>query len=420
MLKREDNERVTRVGPGTAMGQVMRSYWMPVMLSEELPRPDGDPLRVRLLGEDLVAFRDSNGRVGLLAHNCPHRGASLFFGRNEESGLRCVYHGWKFDVDGTCVDMPNEPAESDFKHKVHATAYQTTEMGGTVWAWMGEPGAAPRLPDMEWMRGPSFISKTLQDCNWLQALEGGIDTSHSSFLHRRLDTAGGSLGSQSYRARSTAPKLEVLTTEYGFRYAGVRHLPGDGKDYVRVYQFVMPFSQMRAYEGYLPNCPVVQGHMWVPIDDEQCWVYNWMYRRSGEPLLPEEIETEERETGRSKADLIPGTHRLKQNRSNDYLIDRQAQRTQSYTGIKGVNTQDVAVQESMGPIYDRTREHLGTADLAIITARRLLLEACDDVAQGRAPRGSRLDSLQVRAAEMVIPQDRPWAESMQTELVAQW
>src|ERR1700730_2287512 len=245
MLKREDNELVTRVGPGSPMGDTMRRYWMPALLASELPGPDSDPVRVQLLGEKLVAFRDSGGTVGLVAENCPHRGASLFFGRNEESGLRCVYHGWKFDADGTCVDMPNEPAESDFRTKVKAVSYPTVERGGLVWTFMGPPDKQPPVPDLEWMRAPaghSWVSKTFESCNYLQAMEGGPDTSHSSFLHRDLDPSG----LANPRVRSTAPKLEVLNTDYGYTYASIRHLPEEKRNFVRVYHYVMTFYQLRA------------------------------------------------------------------------------------------------------------------------------------------------------------------------------
>jgi phthalate 4,5-dioxygenase len=423
VLKREDNELVTRVGPGTPMGDAMRRYWMPALLSQELPQPDSDPVRVRVLGEDLIAFRDTNGRVGLLANNCPHRGASLFFGRNEEAGLRCVYHGWKFGVDGRCLDMPNEPAESDFKHKVQAVAYPCQEMAGVVWAYMGPPETMGPIPDQEWMRLPAgsvWISKTYQECSYLQAIEGGVDTSHSSFLHREFTPTGGPLGTSGYRTRATAPRLEVLVTDYGYRYASVRHIKDEDKDYIRVYQFVMPFHQMRSFEGYEPGRAVVQGHMWMPVDDENCWVFNWMYARDGQPIAEDIFLHEEKMFGRGPQDLLPG-YRTKANARNDYLIDRQLQRTRTYTGIPGVNTQDLAVQESMGPIYDRTKEHLGTADIAVIATRRLLIQAAKDVQHGKLPPGARPGSVShVRPAEMVLPHGAAWAETMQPELVALW
>src|SRR5579885_1952307 len=176
MLSQEENELITRVGPGTPMGAALRRYWLPALLVEELPAPDCPPVRVRLLGEDLVAFRDSMGQLGLLGAHCPHRGASLFFGRNEECGLRCVYHGWKFDVAGACVDMPSEPEESTFKERVRATAYPCVERGGVVWTYMGPPALQPPLPELEWALLPEpqrYASKRLQECNWLQAMEGG-------------------------------------------------------------------------------------------------------------------------------------------------------------------------------------------------------------------------------------------------------
>src|SRR6266508_877579 len=307
MLTREQNELVTRTGPGTPMGEAMRRYWLPALLSEELPEPDCPPLRVGLVGENLVAFRDTQGKVGLMAENCPHRGASLFFGRNEECGLRCVYHGWKFDTADNCVDMPNEPPESNFKHKIHAAAYPCVEHGGVIWAYLGPPEHRPVEPLFEWAhlpQGHRFISKTWQECNYLQAIEGGVDSSHSSFLHRMFDGGTSAMSSGGYRARSTSPKLEVLRTDYGYAYASIRHLKDEGKNYVRVYHFVLPFQQMRAFEGFLPGCPLIQGHLWVPIDDEHCWVYNWLYRVDGSALTEEEIVTEERFFGRAPEDLI--------------------------------------------------------------------------------------------------------------------
>src|SRR5579875_2255125 len=184
MLSIQDNELLCNVAPGTAMGELMRLYWIPAFMSDELPEPDGRPMCVRLLCEDLVAFRDSSGRVGLVQNNCPHRGASLFFGRNEDDGLRCVYHGWKFDISGTCTDMPNEPAESNFKDKVHAVAYPTQERNGVVWVYMGARQTLPPLPDIEPnMAEDCRVSQVIRNCNWLQGLEGDIDTSHLGFLH---------------------------------------------------------------------------------------------------------------------------------------------------------------------------------------------------------------------------------------------
>jgi phthalate 4,5-dioxygenase len=419
MLKQEENELVTRVGPETPMGNTMRRYWMPALLSTELPQPDSDPVRVRLLGENLIAFRDTTGQVGLIQNNCPHRGASLFFGRNEEAGLRCVYHGWKFATDGTCVDMPNEPAESDFKQKVKATAYPTVEKAGIVWAYMGAAENQPPVPDLEWMRAPAgymWVSKTYEACNWLQAMEGGLDTSHSSFLHRDLNAEG----LANPRARSTAPRLEVLNTDYGYMYASIRHLPQDKQNFVRIYHYVMPFYQLRA-GGSHKTLGNTDGHMWVPIDDETCWAWNFHFSHEA-PQSYDEWQYYEHRMGRGLAeDFIPGTFKLKANASNDYGLSRERQRTVNYTGIEGTNTQDFAVQESMGPIYDRTQEHLGSADTAIIQMRRLLLQAVEDVKEGRDPVGSRGQGSRVRPAQMYLPEDANWPETQLKEaLVARY
>src|SRR2546421_3442729 len=207
MLSKEDNELLTRTGPGTPMGELFRRFWLPALLPSELPTPDCDPIRFRILGEDLIAWRDSNGQPGFVANNCPHRGASLFFGRNEENGLRCVYHGWKFAVDGTCVDMPNEPAESDFRGKVRAVAYPTVERGDVVWAYLGPTEYTPDLPELEWTRVPAshrYVTKRIQFSNYLQNVEGEVDSSHVSFLHSK-NTAAQSAGIQSEDLRSTLP-----------------------------------------------------------------------------------------------------------------------------------------------------------------------------------------------------------------------
>src|SRR5215469_5348890 len=387
MLKREDNERLCRVGPGTPGGAMMRRYWQPAALSRELPEKDGAPIRVRLLGEDLLAFRDSNGKVGLVEAFCPHRRAPLFYGRNEECGIRCAYHGWKFDVAGNCVDLPSEPAESPMKNGIKITAYPTVERGGVVWAYLGPKKDMPAPPDFEWVRVPEthrHVSKTYEDCNWLQALEGGLDTAHGSFLHNNQLGNGKLL-----RQRDGAPKIEVELTDYGYYYISTRKA-GENERYVRVYQYIMPAQQMRANvmarEGGRSNLPKLDGHVWVPVDDEHCCVYNWMYAYdNATPISEEYAEMIEESYGRGRSDFIPGTFRLKRNPSNDYLIDRAEQKTRTFTGIKGVNTQDFALQEGMGGIVDRSKEHLGTSDRAIIAMRQLLLEAIDVAAAGGTP-----------------------------------
>jgi len=422
MLSPEENELVTHVGPGTPMGQVLRRYWMPAALSEELPERDGTPVRVRLLGERLIAYRDSEGRVGLLGEACPHRQASLWLGRNEESGLRCVYHGWKFDLNGDCVDMPCETPETDFHEKVHAMAYPTVEAGGVIWAFMGPAEYQPPPPNFEWAMAPEthrYVTKTWQECNWLQALEGGVDSAHSSFLHRALGKAvpGGGLSGTGYRARSGAPKIEVRTTDWGYTYASIRPLGEEG-DYVRVYHYVMPFHQIRAAQmqdsaGWRP---LIAGHAWVPMDDQNCMSFNWRYHFGEEPLNdgPELLSY----SGGGNEDHMSNFRKIR-NIDNDWMIDRQAQKTKTFTGIEGINTQDHAVQESMGPIVDRSQEHLGSIDRAIIATRRLLLQAVKTVEDGGSPPAANDSYYRIRALERLLPAGTAWWEAMAPDLLGE-
>jgi phenylpropionate dioxygenase-like ring-hydroxylating dioxygenase large terminal subunit len=422
MLTKDENERITRVGPGTPGGKLFRRYWWPVCLSTELPEKDGAPLRVRLLGEDLIAYRDTTGAVGLLDAYCPHRRAPMFFGRNEECGLRCVYHGWKFDRHGDCVDMPSEPAGTTLQAKVKIGAYPTIEKGGVVWTYMGPKEKMPPEPDYEWTRAPEgfrYVSKTFENCNYLQCMEGGLDTAHSSYLHNNK------LGSRdNLRQHDKAPHLEVERTDYGYRYSSTRH--ADDGDYMRVYHYVMPTQQMRAsmigYDGKRNRPARLDGHIWVPIDDETTFIYNIMAAPFEEDrLTPEAIETREKAAGRGKDDNIPGTFKLKRNAANDYLIDRQMQKTQNYSGIAGVNTQDFALQEGMGAIVDRSKEFLGTSDKAIVAMRRLLLEAIRLNEAGDTPRAVDPSTYRgVRAFDRVIPKGSDWHKVMAEDLKARW
>lgn len=423
MLKPEDNERLVRVGPGTPAGELFRRYWQPAALSEELPEKDGAPLRVRLLGEDLIAFRDSDGNVGLVDAFCPHRRAPMFFGRNEECGLRCVYHGWKFDRTGDCVDMPSEPAGTPLQAKVKIKAYPVVEKGGILWAYMGPKDKQPAPPDYEWLRAPEthrFVSKTLEKCNYLQGLEGGLDTAHVSFLHRNDLSSDLSLA-----ARDGAPRLEVEITDYGYNYTSFRNA-GDNKSYVRLYQYIMPFQQMRSnvlgHAGKPPEVPKIDGHLWVPIDDETTWVFNFMYTYEPAIPLPRKYALDyEHYAGRGEEDLIPGTFIPRANATNDYFIDRQAQKTGSFTGIPGVNTQDFALQEGMGPIVDRSKEFLGTTDRAIVSMRRLLLEATREVEAGGDPRG--LDPAthrHARAHDKIVDATEDWRAVFAEEAAARF
>jgi phenylpropionate dioxygenase-like ring-hydroxylating dioxygenase large terminal subunit len=423
-MRQEDSDRLTKVGPGTPAGELFRRYWQPAALSSELPEKDGAPVRVRLLGEDLLAFRDTDGKIGLVDAYCPHRRAPLFFGRNEECGIRCVYHGWKFNADGTCTDLPSEPAESPMKNNIRIKSYPTFEQGGIVWTYMGPKDKQPAPPDYEWSRAPEThraVSKAYQACNYLQGLEGGLDTAHVSFLHNNR------IGDKkNLFARDGAPKIEVFETDYGYYYVSTRKL-GEDRDFIRVYQYTMPFQQMRpnmVQTGLESNrmAPRSDGHLWVPIDDEQTFVYNWTCGYDEACALdPDQIERTEAFYGRGVDDYIPGTFKLKANLSNDFFIDRQKQKDTSFTGIEGVNTQDVALQEGMGTVTDRTQEHLGTSDRAIAVMRRMLLDATRTVEAGETPRGAESQSYRhIRPYDGLVPTGTDWREAFVEGLAPRW
>ncbi len=398
MLSREDNELLTQTGPGTPMGEFFRRFWMPALLSDELPEPDCPPVRIKVLSEELVAFRDTNGDVGVVDNYCPHRRASLFFGRNEECGLRCVYHGWKFDVNGDCVDMPSEPAESNFKDKVKIKAYPARDYGSCVWIYMGPRELQPELPAFEWARVPDdhrVVTRFIQHSNYMQCTEGEIDSSHVSFLHSVFDLSidyhrdmrtgeqkGGRNSVLSYKFG--APQLTVKETDYGFTY-GSRRGPEDGNYYWRVTQWMLPMFSLIPGPAWPRG-----GRGWVPVDDEHIITFQYSY--NGErPLTSEEraraVDTMELQ--RVKYTLPDGgiidTFRSVRAPENDYLIDREMQRKQNYTGIPFGRHQDFAMTDSMGGVSDRTREHLGTSDTAIIAARRILLRAVRDLQEGIEP-----------------------------------
>ena len=412
MLTPEDNELLTRVGPGAPMGNVLRRFWLPFALAQELPGPDCDPIRVRLLGEDLVAFRDSSGRPGLVAANCPHRGASLFFGRNEENGLRCVYHGWKFDVSGQCVDMPNEPAESNFKNKVRARAYPCVDRGGVIWTYLGPEGSQMDLPELEWTHvadNQRYVSKRIQFCNYLQNVEGEVDSSHVSFLHSRAVTSGNEPASakgslSAYMASSKAPRFFVNPTEYGL-LIGARREAGDEGYYWRITQFLMPsYTMIPAGLGDAISFTAA-----VPRDDVSMmgFTVTWHPDR---PLTPEEVAGIESWTG-VHTEVDPKTFTPLRNIDNEYLLDRAFQRNGSYTGIRGIREEDLAVQEGMGPIFDRSGEHLGSADLAVIAMRKRLLDAVAALENGQVPyEAQHPNAYHVRSAVLVLPAEIDWQQ----------
>jgi phenylpropionate dioxygenase-like ring-hydroxylating dioxygenase large terminal subunit len=419
MLTHEQNERLVRTNRGTEMGTLLRRYWIPALLSEEIPEPDCPPVRVKLLGERLIAFRDSLGRVGLLDELCSHRTASLFFARNEECGLRCGYHGWKYDIEGNCVDMPSEPPESRFRERIKHPAYPCVERGGVVWTYMGPPESRPEPPELEWALLPPsqvFVSKRLQETNFMQAMEGGIDSSHVSFAHRfNLDDDpmhAGTAGN-AYLKADTRPKFEVVQSDGGL-LIGARRNADQDHYYWRITQWIMPwYTIIPPFGTHNP----LGGHAWVPIDDETCWAWSVNYHPTRD-LRSDELESMRRGDG-IHAKYIPGTYRTLANASNDYLMDRQAQREKrSFSGIEGIAAQDFSLQESMGAIVDRTKERLGTSDAAIILARRRLLAAAEAVADGDPVPGTDPAHHRVRSTSVLLPKSVPFQEGAEDALVA--
>jgi phenylpropionate dioxygenase-like ring-hydroxylating dioxygenase large terminal subunit len=411
MLSREDNEALCRVGPGTLMGNLMRQYWVPALTSTELPGPDCNPVRVMLLGEKLIAFRDSSGRVGLLQNACPHRGASLFFGRNEADGLRCVYHGWKFDVSGRCVDMPNEPPESNFKDKVQARSYPCVEAAGLVWTYMGPREVLPPLPHFEAFDYPlEQVEHTtwLYRCNWAQAIDGSTDPTHAGILHMGHLNWEEETGLQRVRVQNRAPGQKLADIGAGVLCGAYYENHPDDPDqvYWSIGQWMFPFYRFSP-TGKLGSKTQIQAT--VPMDDHHTIQLVASVRFDGHRIF---------RAGEYAGDrrLPNGTgwydrYRWEQTIENDYLIDREKQRSmESYTGLDGNIIEDVMVTESMGPIYDHTQERLGTADAMIIRIRRRLLAAARALAEhGTAPPGvDDPDAYLVRAGLTSLPRDADW------------
>ncbi len=386
-MKPEEHELLSRTGPGTPMGNLLRRYWLPALLSREV-EINGAPVRVRLLGEDLIAFRNSEGRVGLLHEHCAHRGASLFFGKNAECGLRCWYHGWKYDVDGNCVDMPNEPPQTQFKEKVKQPAYPCIERNGVVMAYLGPADKKPALPDLEWLNVPAenvYVSKRYQDCHWLQGMEGDIDSSHLGFLHgieaMKKATEHDMSISQDFVAQGTHPKLEIVQKPMGIVQGARRDADAD-HHYWRIGAWLMPcFTILPAF----PGDAALGGHAWVPVDDNKVWAFgvSWHPKRA---LTQQELSWfhEGTPTG-IHSTMIPGTFIAKRNKSNLYADPDAPPAKQPWQRITIFQDQDTAITESIGASFDRSRENLGTTDVVIIHARRRLMAAARELAQGKDP-----------------------------------
>lgn len=384
------------------MGELFRRYWLPAALSEDVPEPDCAPIRLRILGEDLVAFRNTEGKVGIVSAYCSHRLAPLFFGRNEECGLRCPYHGWKYDVDGNCIDMPNIPATSPVSAAANKIkSYPVHEVAGVVWIYMGPAEQQPPFPAFEYARVPKghhFNARWLQRTNWSQGMEGEIDTSHINWLHRDFDrTQSAQEALESQKGHDRSPLIQLRETDYGFCYGGRRSLGTEW--FWRVTQWMAPMFSLIPHEpGAFVKCG---GRAWVPIDDNHVSVFTFAYR------IDRPFSSVELETLKSGALFPPrmkkgsftlpdgyviDTYLPAANKDNDYLIDREMQRSVNYSGIWGVHDQDRALAESSKPasfadpgIIDRAAEHLVSSDRAIVTARRRLLKMASDLTRGIAP-----------------------------------
>lgn len=421
MLTREDNEMLVRVGPGTAMGQFMRLYWLPILPASDLAI-DGQPQRVKLLGEELLAFRDSEGRIGLVDHACPHRGAPLVFGRNEQCGLRCVYHGWKFGTDGRVVDTPTEPAESRLKDRTRIKNYVCRERNGIVWAYMGpDQDAPPPLPNMEWNMVPPenvHVSFRVQECNWLQALEGEIDSAHAAILHGRIDNQGAI--SDWTAKKDLRPVFECQRQDFGMSIASRRVLDAE-TNYWRVNQFLAPFYTLVPPQSKFPE---LSGHAWVPLDDENTLCIMFSYHPA-QPLYEKARRVFEdghagRETGHpSKEAYAPkpvtqayAKYWTKFNLESSFLFNYDAQTKTWFSGLPGLWVQDAACQSGVNPIYDRTQEHLGISDTGIAMTRRFLLDSVRKLVseQVRPVRHGDADLFMVRAVSLTLPNTMGWQE----------
>jgi len=418
MLTREDNERLVRVGPGTEMGRLMRLYWIPFLLAKNV-EADGQPYRVRLLGEDLVAFRDSNGEVGLVDHACPHRGAPLVLGRNEEGGLRCIYHGWKFTIEGRCLEMPAEPANSRMPANMRIKSYPVRERNGVLWTYMGpNPEQAPPLPNLEWNMVPPeqvAVSMRVQECNWLQALEGEIDSAHAAILHGRVDSSG--VINQWKQGQDLAPTFECSMHDAGVSIAS-RRKTGPEENYIRVNQFLMPFWTLVPPQSQYPE---LSGHAWVPIDDEHTLCLMFSYHPS-EPFYEKTRKVfKEGHAGRETGHASEGsfqecpitrpyhTYWSIFNRDNAYRFDVKLIGKYN-AALPGLWVQDAACQSGVTAIYDRTQEHLGTTDTGIVRARKLMLDTVRKYATGdvRPASASDPDKFLWRAISITIPAGGDW------------
>jgi phthalate 4,5-dioxygenase oxygenase subunit len=403
MISAEENQLLTQTGSNTPCGEMMRRYWQPVALCEELP-PGGAPVKARILGEELVLFRDDQGRPGLIGLHCAHRGTDLSYGRVEDGGLRCLYHGWLYDICGRVIDQPGEPGGGANKDLIRHRAHPCQESGGVIFTYMG-PGEPPLLPNYEFLTAPPerrTVVKAFYECNYLQGNEGNIDPVHLSFLHQYLSEAqvarlrvvqGVNATDNTLLGKDVAPNIEVEVTNYGLRIYTLRAAGAD-KRYLRVTNFVMPnlsaFGGSTVGDGYAV-------HWHVPVNDHSHWKYIFAFSR--------DKELDDFMRSRSRMEL--GTdYRLTRSGANRYQQDRASMQTQTFTGT-GLNFQvhDAFATESQGHVQNRTEENLVSSDKAIVAARKLILNAIKDVKEGREPQHVVRDPQANRFANLVVLSD---------------
>jgi phthalate 4,5-dioxygenase oxygenase subunit len=413
MMTAEDNDLLCRVEGDAPMGQIMRRHWIPACLSEQVVESDGKPVKIRLLGEDLVVFRDSDGRLGVLDEYCPHRRVSLAYARNEECGLRCLYHGWKMDVEGNVLEMASEPPESGFVEKVKMKAYPAREAGGFVWTYMGPRETMPEFEPPAFAPTPQTrvsIVKIHVACNWAQILEGQIDSAHSSSLHSsdmkpaKVDSAKAVDTHWLRPSTDKAPRMQVERTSYGFHYAAIRRpiVNAATHEYIRRTVYIAPFTALIP-----PNNAYNVATLLAPADDTHTVFHFIAWSDAGG------IEQEawrKFNVAQPGIDLDRDFNNIRK-RDNDYLQDRNAMKLGDFTGIRGIPNQDIAMWETMGPIADRTKEKLGASDLAVVEFRRLMVEAARQMRDGGPAIGTadpRIPHANIRSFEGVVSKGTDW------------
>lgn len=428
MLSAEENQRLTETGSTTPMGKLFRRYWHPVLLSREL-EVDSAPKRIEIMGEQFLAFRDSSGDVGIVEPKCSHRGADLFFGRNEECGLRCAYHGWKFDVKGNCVDLPTSSLEVSERTKPKAAirALKIEEYGDLIWGYLGG-GEPPPLPKFEFAELPAsqrFVSKKFQQCNWAQAVEGGLDTAHFSYLHAAMSDGKktsllGKMGLNEppaiarfrWLVEDGAPDFTVLKHDAGLVLGASRRADND-ELYWRITQFMIPNHSLapNSFPGDMS-----QGNTWLPVNDYSCWIFCFAYH------LERDLTDQEREVYASGSGIfaeVDDQYIPLRNRENDYLIDRDRQKQTNFTGIQGISEQDAAIADSQGFIADRTKELLGQTDLGVVRFRQMMLEASDELEKGLMPHGLQSpDAYHVRSGDAMSEIDADFRQVLEARFGA--